>query len=254
MVKWNRRGLLQMAGSLGFGAYAVTRGGDAAAAAAEPSWQSKPAADGSLRFFMDVAVLGHTDAQNTAGRIGDPKRFLDTDARGDNFYVEGNLYPGGTIPAPTTATGMPAFPQAPPRLNNEVVWDFKPAEPLGHWLCRGWVLFNGSTTPYKDSKGTVIDTTRMQPRLLSEQTFVFGRFDAAHLSPDMLLTSGPENGLDPDTDRVVRAVVGGTGRFKAARGEVTQTRIGRNTSALRSLSAIGVGAPNFHFAFDIKVG
>ena len=259
MTRIDRRGLMRMLSVAGAGAWLAGRSGRVAASASSAAgapgadWFGKPARDGHLKLVIDVAVLGHTDAQNTAGRIGDPHEFLGTDARGDSFYVEGALYPGGTIPKPTKATGMPAFPQAPARLNNEVVWDFKGAQPLGHWLCRGWVLFNGSRTPYTDSQGTVIDPPRMEPRLLSEQTFVFGRFDGQHLSPEMLITSGTENGMDPDADAVVRAVTGGTGRFAHASGEVQQSRIGRNTSTLRSLSKVGVGAPNFRFEFDLRV-
>jgi hypothetical protein len=255
MKKLNRRNAVTLAGVAGLSALALgrSRAGRTAESTPTGSWSTRPARDGTLRFTVDVAILGHTDAQNTAGRIGDPHAFLDTDARGDTFYVEGVLYPGGTISKPTQPTGMPAFPQAPPKLNNQVVWDFKGAPPLGHWLCRGWVLFNGNPKPYTDSKGTVIESPRIEPRLLSEQTFVFGRFDAAHLSPEMLITSGTENGADADADKVTRAVTGGTGRFAHARGEVVQERIGRNTSTLRSLSKVGVGAPNFRFTFDLRV-
>ena len=245
----NRRGMMQLLGLASAGLI----GGERAARAAS-DWIGAAAHDGSLTFTVDVAVLGHTDAQNTAGRIGDPKAFLDTDARGDVFYVEGLVYPGGTIPKPTHKTGMPAFPQAPPKLNNEVVWDFKAAKPAGHWLDRGWVLFNGNRKPYTDHQGTVIDPMRMEPRLLSDQTFVFGHFDSAHLSPEMIVTSGVENGVDPDSDMVTRAVTGGTGRFAHVSGQVTQSRLGRNTSTLRSLTAVGVGAPNFRFVFDLKLG
>jgi hypothetical protein len=250
MRAMSRRGLMNLLSLAGLTTVARSQ----AALGAPDEWPGQPGRDGMLRLVVDVAVLGHTDAQNTTARIGDPHAFLDADARGDTFYVEGSLYPGNTIATPTHPTGLPALPQAPPRLNNEVVWDFKQAQPVGHWLSRGWVLFNGSHTEYKDSRGTVIDQARPQPRLLSEQTFVFGRFGADALSPEMIVTSGTENGLDPDKDTVTRAVTGGTGRFAHASGEVVQRRLGRNTSLLRSMAGkIDLSSPNYRFEFHLRL-
>ena len=69
-----------------------------------------------------------------------------------------------------------------------------------------------------DPAGTVVETARIEPHLLSEHTFVLGRF-----------------------------------RF--ARGEVMQTRVGRNTTPLRSFSERGdVLSPNYRFEFVLRLG
>lgn len=214
------------------------------------------ARDGTARLTVDMAVLGHTDAPNTSGRIGDPRSqdYFRIDSRGDNYFVEGLLYVGGTLPAPTRPTGLPVFKNAPPKLNNEVVWDFKAAKPVGHWLNRGWILINGNPDPYRDPAGTEIERPRREPHLLSEHTFVLGSFGPKTLSPETLITSGVENGNDPDDETVVRAVIGGTGRFRHASGQVVQTRVGRNTSILRSFSNLGnVASPNYRFEFELRL-
>lgn len=251
----SRRGLMKILSLAGL----TTLIGGRATAAEAPAvgdWAAQPARDGRLKFAVDIAILGHTDAPNVAGRIGDPnaKDHFGIDTRGDSFYVEGVLYAGGTIPAPTVLTPMPGMPMIPPRRNNQIVWDFKAAKPIGHWMSRGWTLINGAREPYKDTNDTVIETARVEPYLLSDHTFVFGRFDGGNLSPDMLMTSGTEGRQDPDAERVVRAVTGGTGRFAHATGQVVQTRLGRNTSNMRSLASIGaVKAPNYLFEFDLRL-
>ncbi|HEY0746028.1 MAG TPA: hypothetical protein VGD63_04965 [Steroidobacteraceae bacterium] len=105
MDKFNRRGLLGLAGLFGMGSLLGGAAGGASGAV-ESDWHAKPERDGRLKFSIDVATLGHTDAPNTAGRIGDPQAhdFFGTDARGDSFYVEGLVYPAGTIPTPTGLT------------------------------------------------------------------------------------------------------------------------------------------------------
>lgn len=252
----SRRGLMRILSFAGLTTLAGVRAAGAAVPAAGADWISKPSRDGRLKLAVDIAILGHTDAPNVAGRIGDPhaQDHFGVDTRGDSFYVEGVLYPGGTIPVPTVLTPMPGMPMIPSRRNNQVVWDFKAAKPIGHWMNRGWTLINGNREPYKDTNDTVIETARREPYLLSDHTFVFGRFDEGNLSPDMLMTSGTEGRSDPDAEAVVRAVTGGTGRFAHARGQVVQTRLGRNTSTMRSLASIGaIKAPNYRFEFDLRL-
>lgn len=221
------------------------------------TWQAKPDPRGVLRFAIDIAVLGHTDAPNPGGRIGDPRSqdYFNIDARGDNYYCEGLIYLAGTLPLPTVPTALAVFPGAPLKLHNQVVWDFKStAKAIGHWFNRGWVLINGNGTPYTDPSGTVVDARRVEPHLLSDHTFVFGQFGPRSLSPETLITSGVENGNDPDIETVTRAVTGGTGRFAHARGQVVQTRLGRNTTNLRSFANKGdIKAPNYRLAFDLKL-
>jgi hypothetical protein len=208
-----------------------------------------------VRFVIDMAVLGHTDAPDPSGRIGDKtsQNYFALDTRGDSYFVAGLLYPGGVIPKPKKPMPVSAFPGAPAKLNNEVVWDFTGARPIGHHFNRGWVLINGSGAG-RDTRGTVIDPPRQVPHLLSTHSFFFGDFSADRLSPPMLVTTGVENGNDPDDEVVFRAVSGGTGPFRFARGQVRQDRIGRNTSALRSFSNLGdVMSPNYRFTFDLTL-
>lgn len=205
------------------------------------------------RLVIDMAVLGHSDAPDPSGRIGDKatQNYFGIDTRGDSYFVAGLLYPGGTIPMPTKPTGISVFPNAPPRLHNEMVWDFTAARPAGHHFNRGWVLINGAA-PTPDTRGTPIDLPRQVPHLLSTHSFFLGDFSADNLSPPMLVTQGVENGNDPDVEIVQRAIAGGTGPFRFVRGQVRQERLGRNSTGLRSFSKAGdVLAPNYRFTFEL---
>jgi hypothetical protein len=213
-------------------------------------------ARGVAEFALDMAVLGHTDAADTSGRIGprDTQNYFGIDTRGDSYYFEGHLYPGGTIPDPTTPATLSVAPNAPARLNNEVVWDFTRARPIGLLAGRGWVTINGAREPYRDARGTVVEPPRREPHLLSTQTFFLGLFAPDLLTPPTLVVAGLENGNDPDREAVTRAVTGGTGPFRFARGEVRQQRIGRNTTALRTFSSYAnVFAPNYRFHFRLTL-
>ncbi len=210
--------------------------------------------DGGWRLVVDMAVLGHTDGNNVEGRIGpsDTQNYFGIDTRGDFYFVEGLIYPGGTIPGPRVPTRIAAMPNAPERLHNEIVWDFRtPA--VGHHFARGWVLINGSRETGVDTRGTPVDPPRTEPHLLSTHNIVLGTFAPDRLSPPMLVTGGVDNGNNPDDDVVVRAITGGTGPFRFARGQVTQERIGRNTTLLRTFSSFReVHAPNFRLTFDFR--
>jgi hypothetical protein len=212
--------------------------------------------DGIARFTVDMAVLGHTDAADTSGRIGPrgTQNYFGIDTRGDSYFFEGALYPGGTIPAPTVPTGLSVNPNAPAKLNNEVVWDFTRAKPIGTLLGRGWILINGAAEPYRDTRGRVVDETRRAPHLLSTQNLFLGPFTPDTLTPPMLVVGGMENGNDPDNEPMMRAITGGTGPFRFATGEVRQRRIGRNTTALRTFSDYAqVFSPNYRFLFAIRL-
>lgn len=212
--------------------------------------------DGIARFSVDMAVLGHTDASDSSGRIGpkDTQNYFGIDTRGDSFYYEGLLYPGGTIPDPTVPTKLSVAPQAPSKLNNEVVWDFTKAEPIGTLMSRGWILINGSREPYADTKGTIVDNTRTVPHLLSTHTVYLGNFTPDQLTPPSLITNGMENGNDPDLELMMRSITGGTGPFRFGNGQVQQQRIGRNTTALATFSDFAeVYAPNYRFHFAVRL-
>ena len=256
--KNDRRDFLK---SVGVGGLALVATGATAAVPSERTMTLPPVEDwldlkpdrqGIVRFAVDVAVLGHTDAIDPSGRIGDKasQDYFNIDVRGDTFYVEGALYPGGTIPEPTVVTET-----RPGRKSRhyQQVWDFTRRKPVGHWLSRGWVLING-VAEYKDTKGTVVDTKRTEPHLLTEHNSVFGRMTSDNLTPEMLISSGADDGNDPEKEVLVRAITGGTGRFKFARGQVIERLVGRNTTTLRSFSNFpNAFSPNYRFEFEVKL-
>jgi hypothetical protein len=130
------------------------------------------------------------------------------------FLVEGWIYPEGTIPGD----------------------GFIPTEKnsIGRWFCRGWII---------------IDADRDQPHGVTDQTFVFGSITTDHLfPPDTLMVSGLEGTNFRDTP-ATRAVVGGTGRYLGATGEVQQTYFSDNTTKFPA----GGAGPNFREVFDIRV-
>jgi hypothetical protein len=217
-MDFDRRTLF--AASAGAAALAATRPAraQAARAAAQPpvaDWlRLEPDARGIVRFTIDVAVIGNSDTIDPSGRIGpkDSKDFFNIDLRGDTFQVEGALYPGGTIPVPTVPTK--GNPNSPPSVHNQTNWDFTAAKPAGHWLSRGWVLINGQREPNRDTRGTIIEERRTEPHLLTDHNYVFGRFDAGNLSPEMLVSNGMDDTNNADTEENIRAITGGTGRFR----------------------------------------
>jgi hypothetical protein len=214
------------------------------------------AGDGTATLVVDMAVLGHTDAADDSGRIGprNTQNYFGIDVRGDSYFVEGLLYPGGTFPNPTVPTALSVFPNAPQKLNNEVVWDFTRRRPIGAFFNRGWILINGSPEVGRDTRGTPVDPRRTEPHLLSTHNFYFGEFGPDNLSPPSIVTAGVENGNDPDNELIVRAITGGTGPFRFASGQVRQERIGRNTTALRTFSSFRqVFAPNYRFTFTMTL-
>src|SRR5581483_11878022 len=50
--------------------------------------------DGYTTFTVDVAEVDTTNKQNDV----DPAEGQDTFTRGDTFVLDGNIYPGGTLP------------------------------------------------------------------------------------------------------------------------------------------------------------
>jgi hypothetical protein len=163
--------------------------------------------DPEATVTVDVAYLGGTLTADAAAA----RNLGGGNLHGAGFLVEGNLYSGGTLPAGE---------------------GFDPASvaPVGHWLCRGWMMF------YPE---------RPVPHAISTQEFLFGRITADQVSPaDQLTTSGVEGGVPT----VIRSVIGGTGRYRGARGEVIQQVIGTNTTVI---NGFGMPAPNLRFSFKL---
>ena len=76
----------------------------------------------------------------------------------------------------------------------------------------------------------------------SVDTFAVNR---AYSPADQLTSSGVEGGVP----LVVRSVIGGTGRYKGAGGEVYQQQTGTNKTILNDGS--NMRAPNFRFYFKL---
>lgn len=165
------------------------------------------------QLVFDVACLGDTFRPDFTAAVS--VNSDGADLRGTTFNVEGDVYPAGTI-----AAGAGQDPD--------------PAEAIGHWFCRGFFITHGD---------------RPLPHVVTTQEFLFQRIDigddaAATPPPDTLVTSGIEGGVAT----AVRAVVGGSGRHRLARGEAIQQTIGRNSTILAPLPE---QAPNFRFEFDL---
>lgn len=132
------------------------------------------------------------------------------DLRGTTFNVEGLVYPAGTV---SPGDGF----------------DPASATATGLWLCQGWFILHPG---------------RGLPHVATTQHYLLGVVsDDRPCPPDQLVSSGVEGGV-PET---VRAVAGGTGRYRRARGQVRQVVVGTNTTTLR---LVDEPAPNFRFRFE----
>jgi hypothetical protein len=128
------------------------------------------------------------------------------------FLVEGLIYPAGTIPGD----------------------GFIPVEEgaIGRWFCRGWFI-NSFARP--------------QPHISSGHDYVFGLMSADEPIPrDTLCSTGIE-GRDGRDLAWHRAVLGGTGNYVGATGELTQSMFAENASTFED----GALAPCFRLSFDL---
>jgi hypothetical protein len=121
--------------------------------------------------------------------------------RGTPFIVDGKIFPGGTLET-GSGVGDPNQPGS-----------------IGSWMCRGTFT---STLATEDIG---FDTVQM---------FQFG-------DGNNVWTEGLEGGLGKIGVTTHRTIVGGTGRFKGAEGEVTQEALGTNVT----------GTPNIRLTFQI---
>jgi hypothetical protein len=132
------------------------------------------------------------------------------------FCVEGWIYPEGTIKGDGFAITEDGS--------------------IGRWFCHGWV---------------VIDADRPQPHITSQQDFIFGAIQPTRLfPPDSINTAGLE-GSDEREQIAHRAVIGGTGEYLGATGQVTQQFFATNTTPFFP-ETVGE-SPCFRFIFDLRV-
>lgn len=124
---------------------------------------------------------------------------------GNNFVTQGYIYPPGTLKR-DPKTGLYNG------VNADGTAEF-PDKVLGIWICRGWVFGDEG---FNIESGPVVVTTQIYD--FSEITGQFGRIT--------LVTDGTEL-IDEDVP-ISRAVTGGTGPYKRARGQVKQTLLGVN--------------------------
>lgn len=118
-------------------------------------------------------------------------------AYGNAFVTQGYIYPAGTL---NDSNGV--LPSGEPEFPDLVI---------GEWTCRGWFIGDGAHT-------------ETGPWVITTQYYDFGG-EAGRVS---LVSDGVEV-ADLNT-RVNRAVTGGTGKFRKARGEVSQELLGFNES------------------------
>jgi len=138
-------------------------------------------------------------------------------AYGNPFVTSGYLYPSGFLDEHpgTDALGQPASPE----------------QVLGEWTCRGWMIGDGVRT----SSGPIVATTQIYD-LYQEPGYSAGKQSTSRT----LLTDGYE--LVDVGQTGLRAVTGGTGPYRGARGQMEQVLLGLNESE-------GV---NLRVAFDIE--
>ena len=129
------------------------------------------------------------------------------------FSVEGLMYPEGTVP-----------PEG-----------FVPTRDgaIGHWICRGWVI---------------IDRDRGEPHATTVQEYMFDLMTPDELFPTTALTSSGIEGT-VTSQRSTRSVIGGTGDYFGATGQVTQRHNGTNTTVFFD----GSNDPAWNFIFDFDL-
>lgn len=117
---------------------------------------------------------------------------------GTEFITQGYIYPAGTITCVDNEC-------------NGVLEDGSPEFPdlvLGTWLCRGWTLGDAQTT-----SGPIVITTQLFDLgdMPGEQTIVTDGYELADFNLEFQ-----------------RAITGGTGRYRLARGVQVQEFLGWN--------------------------
>jgi hypothetical protein len=153
--------------------------------------QGRPAEAAWHEIVIDVACDADTMRMVGVGADGP--------LRGTTFIVNGNIYPGNTIPL---GDGF----------------DIDTPGDIGSWSCRG--TFNFDRSEFAEGK---------EPHIASIQQYHFGA-PGDLLAPDSLRSEGMEGvSIAPFSSRVV---YGGTGQYRGVIGEVKQETLGRNSTGL----------------------
>mgnify|MGYP003870698971 CR=1 FL=1 len=169
--------------------------------------------DRSEALTIECATLGPT-IRALPMFLTHPVLELDEgDVAGSPFFARGLLYPQGTI-----------------KGDGFIPTD---EDAIGHFMCRGHLL---------------ISPTWPAPHLMTHHEYYLGELSEFPLAADMLTSAGPE-GHNEYPWTVVRAVTGGTGTHRGARGQVTQTQFATNTT----VDEFGQTSPCFRFDFDIDL-
>ncbi len=170
-------------------------------------------ADRARTEIFDVAMLGNTH------RLIPGPEVDNFDLRGTTYYVEGVIYPGGTIPGGTTVFD--------PDANADLA--------IGRWVSSGCFIWS---------------TERFQPHRFSTQQHIFGTIAPPNLFPvDQIASQGTESSTTQDTLPSTRVITGGAGRYFAASGQITQFGLGKNTTTIQVFTSSQL-APNFRFHFQ----
>lgn len=206
-----RRGFLKL-GTLGIGALGL-------GAAASVNVKEASAQRGRLNIDVScdqnsIRFVG-PQGPNPDNPEGDPGPHP---YYGASFVVQGVIYPEGTLSDP----GSGLFQDGSPEFPDSVI---------GRWTCRGWFI-GDSTDP---ERGGIFTPTG--PFVATTQIY---NLDEDNPGDRMIISDGVEL-IDLNVP-FKRPVTGGTGIYKRARGEVTQTAIGANATGLF----------NFTFSFRFR--
>jgi hypothetical protein len=117
---------------------------------------------------------------------------------GNEFKTEGYIYERGTLTGDGDGVNADGSPQFPEKV-------------IGRWYCWGYHVGNGGAT-------------ETGPWVITHQLFDFGKRHGRH----SIVTAGLE--LVDLNVPLQRAISGGTGRFKNARGEAVQAMVGFNVA------------------------
>jgi hypothetical protein len=161
---------------------------------------------GSGTFVVDVAVDMRTFAAipSTGNPPGEPVG----PNRGTTFIVNGKAFPAGDLPSGTASN------------------DPSQEGSIGDWVCRG-ILTSDLASQLAGVDRIGFDTTQM---------LMFGSDRRA------IWSEGLEGGLSEAGVKTHRIVLGGTGAFFAASGDVVQESLGTNAT----------GAPNIRLTFRLR--